>query len=216
MFEEMGNDKWLELNAKLNQKKNELRKALKAKGILKREGKNDYGKYKYFSEAQYKELFTGLFSDYGLELKVSEVDYIPYEAEGNMNNGRIAKLEFTLTDIDTGFFETSVISGEGLDSGDKGGYKAYTGALKYYLADTFMVATGDDAEKETPEVKAYASDKDKKKLEEYCKKLDINPNKILKDVGWKPGTKITNEQVGKAMIEAKKVEDEKRLQQEFI
>lgn len=199
MFEEMGNDKWLELNAKLNQKKNELRKALKAKGFLKREGNNTL--------ALYKKLFTGLFSDHGLELKVSEVDYIPYEV-----HGRIAKLEFTLTDIETGFFETSIISGESLDSGDNGGYKAYTEALKYYLADTFMVAIGNDAEKESPEVKTYASDKDKKNLEEYCKKLDINPNKILKDVGWKPGTKITNEQIGKAMIEAKKVEDEKRLQ----
>ena len=62
-------------------------------------------------------------------------------------------IEFTLFDIESGFYETTVITGEGIDKGDKAGYKAYTGALKYYLADTFMVATGDDAEKESPSYK---------------------------------------------------------------
>ena len=60
------------------------------------------------------------------------------------------RLKFILTDIDTGFYEETVITGEGIDKGDKAGYKAYTGALKYYLANTFMVATGDDPEKDSP------------------------------------------------------------------
>ena len=60
------------------------------------------------------------------------------------------KLNFILTDIETGFYEVTTITGEGIDKGDKAGYKAYTGALKYYLANTFMVATGDDPEKESP------------------------------------------------------------------
>jgi hypothetical protein len=60
------------------------------------------------------------------------------------------KLDFILTDIETGFYEVTTITGEGIDKGDKAGYKAYTGALKYYLANTFMVATGDDPEKESP------------------------------------------------------------------
>ena len=41
--------------------------------------------------------------------------------------------------------------GEAIDKGDKAGYKAFTGALKYYLANTFMVATGDDPEKDSPQ-----------------------------------------------------------------
>ena len=63
----------------------------------------------------------------------------------------MTRLEFTLIDVETGFFETTIITGEGMDKGDKAGYKAYTGAVKYYLADTFLVATGDDAEKESLE-----------------------------------------------------------------
>ena len=68
-------EKWLELNAKLQQKKNKLRLALKEKGVLTKGAKNDYDNYKYFSEAQYKELFTELFSSYGLEIKFTELEY---------------------------------------------------------------------------------------------------------------------------------------------
>ena len=142
---------WLELNAKLQAKKNALRKDLKSKGILKKGGQNDYDHYSYFSEAQYKELFTELFSKNNLELKFSEIEYNTFEGSGKNCNGRLTKLEFTLYDVETGFFETTVITGEGMDKGDKAGYKAYTGAVEYYLADTFLVATGDDAEKESPE-----------------------------------------------------------------
>ena len=141
---------WLELNAKLQSKKNALRKDLKSKGILKKGGQNDFDHYSYFSEAQYKELFTELFSKNNLELKFSELEYNTFEGSGKNCNGRMTRLEFTLIDVETGFFESTVITGEGMDKGDKAGYKAYTGAVKYYLADTFLVATGDDAEKESP------------------------------------------------------------------
>nr|DAO53762.1 MAG TPA: ERF superfamily protein [Caudoviricetes sp.] len=150
MFKELETNVWLELNAKLQAKKNSLRKKLSEKGILKKEGENKFDKYKYFSEAQYKMLFTQLFSECGLELKFNEVDYLTFEGTEKQANGRMAKIEFCLIDVDTGFYETTVITGEGIDKGDKAGYKAYTGALKYYLANTFMVATGDDVEKESP------------------------------------------------------------------
>lgn len=153
MSESLDVKEWLELNAKLQQKKNQLRKALKEKGILQKGGQNDYDHYKYFSEAQYKQLFTELFSEHGLELKFNEVAYDTFSGTEKQSNGRMPKIEFELMDIETGFGETSTITGEGIDKGDKAGYKAYTGALKYYLANTFMVATGDDPEKESPDAK---------------------------------------------------------------
>lgn len=151
--QELGAKGWLELNAKLQQKKNALRKELAEKGVLQKGGKNDYDHYKYFSEAQYKALFTELFSKHGLELKANELEYSAFEGTEKQSNGRLAKIEISLIDTETGFLETSVITGEGIDKGDKAGYKADTGALKYYLADTFMVATGDDAEKDSPKAK---------------------------------------------------------------
>jgi hypothetical protein len=144
---------WLKLNAGLQKKKNALRKALQGKGVLQKGGKNEFDKYTYFSEAQYKALFTELFSANGLELKFDELEYQTFEGSEKQANGRMPRLEFRLFDIDTGFYEGTTITGEGIDKGDKAGYKAYTGALKYYLANTFMVATGDDPEKESPEVK---------------------------------------------------------------
>jgi hypothetical protein len=38
------------------------------------------------------------------------------------------------------------VAGQGLDSGDKAPYKAMTGALKYALLQSFLLATGDDPE----------------------------------------------------------------------
>lgn len=151
LIQTLESKEWLELNAKLQQKKNLLRKALKEKGILKKGANNDYDGYKYFSEAQYKELFTELLSASGLEIKFTEVDYATFEGPQKQANGRMPKLEFALFDTETGFYELTQITGEGIDKGDKAGYKAYTGALKYFLANTFMVATGDDPETESPE-----------------------------------------------------------------
>lgn len=159
----------LAMNAKLQQKKNALRKALKEKGVLKKGERNAFDKYNYFSEAQYKALFTELFSDHGLELKFTELEYQTFDGPEKQANGRMPRLQFTLMDIDTGFGEDTVITGEGIDKGDKAGYKAYTGALKYYLANTFMVATGDDPEKDSPDTKMN----DKKERKASPKQIEM-------------------------------------------
>lgn len=154
MLERLEPKEWLELNAKLQKKKSALRKELSQRGVLKREGTNTFDKYKYFSEAQYKELFTELLPKHDLELNFNEIEYTTFTVEGKQPNGRMPKLEFYLFDTETGFYEVTTITGEGIDKGDKAGYKAYTGALKYFLADKFMVATGDDPERESPEGKS--------------------------------------------------------------
>lgn len=168
---------WLDLNAKLQKKKNALRKALKEKGILKKGGTNTYDKYTYFSEAQYKELFTELFTNAGLELSFTEVEYNTFTGSEKQANGRMPRLNFILTDVDTGFYEETVITGEGIDKGDKAGYKAYTGALKYFLANTFMVATGDDPEKESPS--HTMNDKQEKKASD--KQIELLKS-LVKDI----------------------------------
>lgn len=150
MIDKLDVKEWMQFNAELQKKKNKVRTALKEKGVLQNKGKNDFDHYRYFSEAQYKELFTELFSENGLEMKFSEVGYDTFEGTQKQSNGRLVRLEFRLTDIDTGFYEITLITGEAIDKGDKAGYKAYTGALKYFLADTFMVATGDEFETESP------------------------------------------------------------------
>ena len=57
-------------------------------------------------------------------------------------------IEPRLADVDTGETITAKVAGQGLDSGDKAPYKAMTGALKYALLQSFLLATGDDPEDE--------------------------------------------------------------------
>ena len=127
------------------QKKNAVRKEIAEHGTYQRKGMNSFSNYSYFSEAQYKELFTSLFAKHGLEMS-SDVDSVE-----DVGTGVRAGCVFRLTDIDTGYTESSLYIGDGADKGDKGIYKAYTGTLKYWLANNWMVATGDDAEKDSPE-----------------------------------------------------------------
>lgn len=144
----MIDEKVLQLNSKLQKKKNGVRKDLKERGILPKGAHNDYDNYDYFSEAQYKELFTELFSKHGLELLISEIQYGTFDGTEKQPYGRLITISCTLIDIDTGYSETSQHTGEGLDRGDKAGYKATTGAIKKFLSSTFLVATKDDPERE--------------------------------------------------------------------
>ena len=165
----------LELCAKLQQKKNKIRKALKEKGKLTNGEVNEYDNYQYFSEAQYKELFTELFSEYGIELFVDEIDYGTFEGTDKQPFGRTVTLACTLIDIDTGFTETSKHTGEGLDRGDKAGYKATTGALKRFLSSTFLVATQDDPEREDEKNSSKSNNYKKQVQSPKPKKGTITP-----------------------------------------
>ena len=67
-------------------------------------------------------------------------------------------MAFQFMDGETG--EVSPIAtfpGDGADTGDKGIYKAMTGAEKYFLMKTFLVSTGDDPEADEKVDKAAAA-----------------------------------------------------------
>jgi hypothetical protein len=53
------------------------------------------------------------------------------------------------------------VAGQGLDVGDKAPYKAMTGALKYALLQSFLLATGDDPEDERMDARLTASGPDR-------------------------------------------------------
>lgn len=206
MLENMDIKEWLEYNAKLQQKKNKIRKELKNRGVLKKGARNEFDNYKYFSEAQYKELFTELFSENGLELKFTELEYGTFEGTEKQANGRMPKLRFSLFDTDTGFFEDTDITGEGIDKGDKAGYKGYTGALKYYLANTFMVATGDDPEKESPDNKMNnkkVTETQAKTIYGLLKSKNIELEKFLEFYNVKNTNELTTEQYVEALQKLK-------------
>ena len=83
---------------------------------------------------------------------VPRLESIAYEpsAGGRTEVARAAQvvMAYTFTDVDTGEEITAKVAGQGLDAGDKAPYKAMTGALKYALLQSFLLATGDDPEEE--------------------------------------------------------------------
>ena len=171
----------LELNAKLQQKKQTVRAALAASGPVQKDKKNEHSKYSYLSEAKYKELFTQLLAEHGLELTSScEEEKEIQTGHKSFGCGRVVTWQFTLTDIDTGYYEESYVTAEGWDSGDKAIYKAHTGALKYFLANTFMVASGDEVENdEPPRTPKFATPEQVKRLKNLFDQGTVN--QILSD-----------------------------------
>ena len=142
---------------KLLQKLNELRKILMEKGILVKGAVNDFDNYEYFSEAQYKELFTELFSKCGIGFNSTETNVQLIDGTDKQKFGVFVTIEFQMSDIDTGYTIKSIHSGIAFDKGDKALYKAKTGALKYFFATTFLVATKDDPERADEEAPKKAN-----------------------------------------------------------
>jgi hypothetical protein len=74
----------------------------------------------------------------------------------NTKNGQATKTDvkmlFILTDTETGYFEEYTHDGVTIDNSDKGIYKAYSNTIKYFLMDQFLIPTGDDVERDGPEL----------------------------------------------------------------
>lgn len=154
-----------ELNAKLQQKKSNLRAQLCEMGTLKKGAFNEFDNYQYFSDSQYKQLINPLLKDNHLEITPSELSVGDSEGTEKQPFGRTSVMQYIITDTETGYGEKVVFSGEGLDRGDKGIYKASTGATKRFIATTFLIPTEDDPErddKKTGSGKASYNSKNKK------------------------------------------------------
>lgn len=104
-------------------------------------GVNTHFNYKYVKEEDLLDMIRPLLIKHGLA-------YLPPNVIEQQRNGEFTKvnMEFTLGDVETGETLKSTFWGEGQDKNDKGLYKAYTGATKYFLMKTFLIPTNDDAE----------------------------------------------------------------------
>lgn len=103
-------------------------------------GYNSFHKYNYATESDLTESIRPILLDAGL---VFFSNVLEESRDGEFTK---VKMEFTLADVETGETLKSTYWGEGQDKGDKGLYKAYTGATKYFLMKTFLIPTGDDPE----------------------------------------------------------------------
>lgn len=129
-----------------------LSKILGEIGSVPKDGFNKFQNYSYVTEdALIREVRVRL-SDAGLfiPVKVEEmrVTEVAPTSKGVPQYRTDVKTLHIITDSETGAECPCTSYGSGIDSGDKGVYKAVTGACKYFFMKNFLIATGDDPEVE--------------------------------------------------------------------
>jgi hypothetical protein len=129
---------------------------------IPKEGFNEKQKYKFVRESDVAEKASALLAAKNIFLHQTVVahDLKPLYVTQSGNTMYLSTVEvaFTWMDGDTGeVLPASLFVGYGADTGDKGIYKAMTGAEKYFLMKTFLISTGDDPEADEKVDKAVAA-----------------------------------------------------------
>jgi hypothetical protein len=131
----------------LRQKLAEVRRRI---GYVQKKGHNERSNYSYVSAADIAGPVGDILAELGVVVipSLEEISYEP--ASGRREATPMARviMAYTFADVDSGEEVVATAAGQGLDAGDKAPYKAMTGALKYALLQTFLLATGDDPEDE--------------------------------------------------------------------
>ena len=123
---------------------------------IKKKGYNKHHGYHYATESDVKDEMSEILLECGLSFVPDLLHRTESEPKKTSGGGwqttTTVKMLFTFTDIETGYFEEITHDGTAMDNGDKGIYKAYSNTIKYTLMDYFLIATGDDVEKDSPEI----------------------------------------------------------------
>ncbi len=131
---------------------------------VKKKGRNDFHKYDYATEADFVHAIRPLLKKHGLVI-IPQLDGEPKYSTPDEKGNVVATIimKFYIVNIDNQKDQVlAVVPAQGQDKGDKALYKAMTGAKKYFMALTFMVATGDDPEKtDEPTTRRGVPDKSK-------------------------------------------------------
>ena len=118
---------------------------------VQKRGHNPRFNYNYVTAADIAGAVGDILAELGVVV-VPRLESISHEAvrpsAGGTEHATHVVMSYSFLDVDTAEEITVKTAGEGLDSGDKAPYKAMTGALKYALLQSFLLATGDDPEEE--------------------------------------------------------------------
>jgi len=119
-------------------------------GYIQKRGHNERFNYSYVTAADIAGSVGDLLSELGVVV-IPSLENNTYESSASRGDAaRMAQvvMAYTFADVDSGEQIVAKVAGQGLDPGDKAPYKAMTGALKYALLQSFLLATGDDPEDE--------------------------------------------------------------------
>lgn len=118
-------------------------------GSVAKAGENQHFKYKYVKEADVTEHMRELLCKHGVLLMPS-IGHAG-AAEG-MENVVQVMIHYTFINVDDQNDKMTItFYGDGQDKGDKGIFKAITGAHKYMFLKTFQIGTDDDPENDSHE-----------------------------------------------------------------
>lgn len=127
-------------------------KLLKARGSIKKlekDGFNSFNQYAYVTDEQIITEVKRVLDENGiLFVFTSSITKIMPIKTNKGDNTFLTNVEIEYQFSDENGHITGKVPGQGLDKGDKGVYKAITGALKYCFLKTFLIPTGDDPEKD--------------------------------------------------------------------
>lgn len=116
---------------------------------IQKKGFNSFNNYKYATESDVAEKVREELANRCVMMipNILETSYREHtNRKGNTEYITKVRMEFKFIDGETGEELIFHSEGEGQDAGDKGIYKAITGAQKYALMKVFMIPTGDDPE----------------------------------------------------------------------
>lgn len=129
-----------------------MNKIMARVGYVQKQGENKFHGYKYAGEGNLLEVLRPAMVEEGLLLIPSHAEKSEIDQHGNVT----VLVEYTLAHKDGEVWPEKIrVYGSGNDRaksgavGDKGIYKAATGANKYLLFKLFQIETGDDPEKDS-------------------------------------------------------------------
>ena len=163
-------------------------------GYVQKRGKNEFHKYRYAGEGHLLEVLRPAMVEAGLLLIPSHRSVTAPDEFGNTT----VTVDYTLAHKDGDVWPEKIsVVGCGNDKnskggvGDKGVYKAATGANKYLLFKLFQIEAGDDPEKESEHDRTDDADKTEAapaKPERPLTKAQARPeyDKLVKEIQAQP------------------------------
>ena len=163
----------------LRQKLAEVRRRI---GYVQKRGRNERHNYSYVTAADIAGAVGDILAELGV-IVVPRLESISHEPArtGRTDGEHLTHvvMSYSFVDVDTAEEIAVKVAGEGVDAGDKAPYKAMTGALKYALLQSFLLATGDDPEDERVDARFTTPGSDRTINAEELRELE----KLIEDTG---------------------------------
>jgi hypothetical protein len=157
----------------LREKLAEVRRRI---GYIQKRGHNERFNYRYVAAADIAGAVGDLLAELGVVVipSLESISYVPTRnSAGQIERAARVVMSYTFTDVGTSAAITVKMPGEGLDGGDKATYKAMTGALKYALLQSFLLASGDDPEDDRHEARNRGA-----AIRDFHPERNVSPSQI--------------------------------------